>query len=61
MAKIKVTLKKSQIGSTEKMRKNIQSLGLRKINSSAIHEDNESIRGMIHVVRHLVAVEDVAE
>lgn len=57
MAKIKVTLKKSVIGTTQDMRATVFSLGLKKIRSTAIHEDNPAIRGMIHKVRHLVEVE----
>ena len=59
MSKIKVTLKKSLIGGTESMRRNVESLGLKKINSCAIHNDTPAIRGMIHVVRHLVSVEEI--
>ncbi|MBE5780529.1 MAG: 50S ribosomal protein L30 [Clostridiales bacterium] len=59
MSKIKVTLKKSLIGGTEAMRRNVASLGLKKLNSTAIHNDTPAIRGMIHVVRHLVSVEEI--
>ena len=59
MSKIKVTLKKSVIGSTADMRDTVRSLGLKKINSSAVHEQNPAIMGMIHKVRHLEAVEEV--
>ena len=38
-----------------------ESLGLKKINSCAIHNDTPAIRGMIHVVRHLVSVEEINE
>ena len=55
--KIKVTLGKSTIGCLEKQKKTVQALGLHKIRSSAIHEDNAAIRGMIFVVKHLVKVE----
>ena len=57
--KIKVTLVKSTIGCLEKQKKTVQALGLHKIRSSAIHEDNAAIRGMIFVVKHLVKVEPV--
>ena len=57
--KIKVTLVKSTIGCLEKQKKTVQALGLHKICSSAIHEDNAAIRGMIFVVKHLVKVEPV--
>ena len=58
MAKIKVTLAKSVIGSTQDVRATVYSLGLKKIRSSAIQEDNPAIRGMVHKVRHLVTVEE---
>ena len=57
--KIKVTLVKSTIGCLEKQKKTVQAVGLHKIRSSAIHEDNAAIRGMIFVVKHLVKVEPV--
>ncbi|OON97462.1 MAG: 50S ribosomal protein L30 [Epulopiscium sp. Nele67-Bin005] len=59
MAKIKVTLVKSTIGAIPKHRKTVEALGLRKINSTNIHEDNAAIRGMVQQVRHLVKVEEV--
>ncbi len=59
MAKIKVTLIKSTIGTLEKQKANVAALGLRKIGSSSVHEDNAAIRGMISVVSHLVKVESV--
>jgi large subunit ribosomal protein L30 len=61
MAKLNVTLVKSTIGAIPKHRKTVQALGLRKINSSNIHEDNAAIRGMIQQVRHLVKVEEINE
>ena len=57
MAKIKITLIKSTNGRLEKQKKNVQALGLTKIGSSCIREDNEAVRGMIKVVSHLVKVE----
>ncbi len=59
MAKIKVTLVKSTIGSVAKQKANVKALGLGKINSFKIHEDNAVIRGMINVVSHLVKVESI--
>ena len=58
MAKIKVTLVKSTIGALEKQKANVAALGLKKIGSSKIHEDNATPRGMIKVVSHLVKVEN---
>ncbi|MCH7744639.1 MAG: 50S ribosomal protein L30 [Chloroflexi bacterium] len=60
MSKISVTWKKSAIGFNKNQRLTIDSLGLRRLNHTVIHEDTPSIRGMLHKVRHLVVVEDVA-
>ncbi len=57
--KLKVTLVKSTIGSLDKHKKTVQALGLKKIRSSVVVNDNPAMRGMIHVVRHLVTVEEV--
>ena len=57
MKQLKVTLKKSTIGSNQSMKDTVRSLGLKKINSSAVHVDNPSIRGMIFKVKHLAAAE----
>lgn len=56
---IKVTLVRSTIGAIPKHRQTIAALGLRKINSSNVHQDNPAIRGMIHKVKHLVKVEEI--
>ncbi|ONI45351.1 50S ribosomal protein L30 [Candidatus Epulonipiscioides gigas] len=61
MAKIKVTLIKSTIGAIPKHRKTVEALGLRKINSSNIHQDNDAIRGMARQVSHLLKVEEINE
>jgi large subunit ribosomal protein L30 len=57
--KIKVTLIRSLIGRPEKQRRVVKSLGLRKLNSSVIHDDTDSIRGMVRAINHLVNVEKV--
>lgn len=58
---LKITLKRSMIGRTEKMRKVIASMGLRKINQTVTHKDTPVIRGMIHKTSHLVEVAEVEE
>ncbi len=57
MAKIKVTLVKSPIGYSEHQHRIVKSLGLGKMNSSAIHEDTPDILGKVRHVAHLVKVE----
>ena len=61
MAKINVTLVRSTIGALPKHKKTVEALGLRKMNSSNIHEDNAAIRGMVKQVSHLVKVEEINE
>ena len=61
MKTLKVTLKRSLIGRTERMRKVVASMGLRKINQTVIHKDTPVIRGMIHKTSHLVEVTEVEE
>ena len=59
MNKVKVTLKRSLIGHKKLFREIIKLLGLRKINSSAIHKVNPSIIGMIRKVEHLLLIEEL--
>jgi large subunit ribosomal protein L30 len=56
---LKITLRRSYIGIPEKQRKVLASLGLKKIGRSVTQADNEAIKGMVHKVSHLVAVERV--
>lgn len=57
--KLQITLKRSVIGRPQDQRATVQSLGLRKIHQTVVHEDNAAIRGMINKVSHLVLVEEV--
>lgn len=59
MAKLKITQTVSRIGSSAQQRKNLDALGLRKINQSVEHEDSKMILGMLELVKHLVKVEPV--
>ncbi len=59
MAEIKITLVKSTIGAIPKHKKTVQALGLRKVNSSVIQQDNAATRGMVKQVSHLVKVEEI--
>jgi hypothetical protein len=59
MANVKVTLVRSVIGASERQRKVVKALGLKKTNSFVVKEDNASIRGMIDKVSHLVSVEKI--
>ncbi|MFB9905330.1 MULTISPECIES: 50S ribosomal protein L30 [Allokutzneria] len=59
MANLKVTQLRSTIGTKRNHRESLRTLGLRKIRQSVVREDTPQVRGLIHTVRHLVAVEEV--
>ena len=59
MAKIKITQIKSVIDRSERQKKTIEALGLKKINHSVEVEATAAIIGMVRKVNHLVAVETV--
>jgi ribosomal protein L30 len=60
MAKLQITYTKSAIGYSKDQKATIASLGLRKLNSTVLHDDTPAIRGMAFKVRHLVTVTEVA-
>ncbi len=57
--KIRITLIRSLAGKKERHRRTIRALGLKKIHSSVIKEDNPQTRGMITRVSYMVKVSDV--
>lgn len=59
MAKIKITQIKSVIDRSERQKRTMQALGLKKINHSVEIEATPSIIGMIRKVNHLVALESL--
>src|SRR6266540_7065665 len=61
MTKLRITYTKSSIGYSQDQKDTVRSLGLRKLNSTALHNDTPSIRGMAFKVRHLVKVEELAD
>ena len=61
MATLKITQIKSRIGSTAQQCKNLDALGLHRINHTVTHSDSAIILGMVERVKHLVTVEVVEE
>lgn len=59
MAKIKITQIKSVIDRSERQKRTMQALGLRKINQAVEVEATPSIIGMVRKINHLVAVESI--
>lgn len=56
--KLKLTLVKSLIGRKPKHIEIAKQLRLNKLNSTAIHNDNPVIRGLINKVSYLLSVEE---
>ena len=59
MAKVRVTLVKSTIGSTPYQKKVVEAMGLRKIRQSVELEDSPAVRGSVAKVPHLLKVEEL--
>lgn len=61
MSQLSITLKKSPIGSSERQRTTLKTLGFKKREQTVTHPDNPAIRGMINQVSHLVEVKEIQE
>ena len=60
MKKIKVTQIKSVIDRSERQKRTMVALGLKKMNSSVEVEATPQILGMVTKVNHLIKVEEIA-
>ncbi len=60
MAKIRITQIKSVIDRSERQKRTMKALGLRKLNQSVEVEANAAIIGMVRAVNHLVALEKLS-
>jgi len=56
---LKVTLKRSTIGCRQDQIGTVRALGLKKIGQSVVKEANDSIKGQIFKIKHLVEVEEI--
>ena len=59
MAKLRITLQKSVIGSTETQKATVKALGLHKIRDFVEREDSKTLRGQLAKVSHLLKVEEL--
>ncbi len=57
MNKVKITLKKSLIGSKQDQIATAYALGLRKIGDTTVQPDNQPTSGKVKKISHLVEVE----
>ncbi|TMK84457.1 MAG: 50S ribosomal protein L30 [Actinobacteria bacterium] len=61
MGQLKITLVKGLVGTTERQRATVQTLGLRAIRQSVVRPDGAALRGALRSVSHLVKVEEVSQ
>jgi large subunit ribosomal protein L30 len=58
-ALLRITLTKSPIGYSERQKRTVRALGLRRMQQTVEQRDTPVIRGMIDKVKHLVTVDEV--
>ncbi len=56
---LKITLKKSVIGSTKSVRATATGLGLTRTNKTVVRKNTPEMRGMIKKLQHLIDVEEI--
>jgi large subunit ribosomal protein L30 len=59
MAKLRIKLVKSGIDRSERQKRTLAALGLRKLHNSVEHEATPQIKGMLTKVQHLVEITEV--
>ena len=59
MKKIRITQVKSVIDRSERQKRTVEALGLKKVNASVEVEATPQILGMVRKVNHLVKVQEV--
>ncbi len=67
MARKKATVRleikqvRSVSGRPEKQRRTLRALGLKKNQTSVVHDDTPAIRGMINQIPHMLSVREITE
>ena len=59
MDKIRITQVKSTIGRSERQKRTMLALGLKKMNQTIQHDSTPQVLGMIKKIAHLLKVEEV--
>ena len=59
-ARLRITLRRSTVGSNPKARATVRALGLRRVGQSVELPDDPAVRGQIRAVNYLVEHEEVA-
>ncbi len=58
---LEITYVRSAIGRSDRQRRTIEALGLRRLNQTVVKPDNSTTRGMVNSVSHLVTWHEVEE
>ncbi len=58
-SKLKVTYVRSVIGFDKRQAKILEALGFKKLNTTKIFPNNDSIKGSLFKIKHLVKVEEI--
>ena len=56
---LEITYAKSATGRPERQRRTVRALGLRKLHQTVRQRDDETIRGMVNAVQHLVTWREI--
>jgi len=59
--KLEITQVRSVSGRQETHRRTLRALGIKKNQTSVIHDDTPAIRGMINKIPHMVTVREITE
>ena len=59
--KLEITQVRSVSGRQEKHRRTLRALGIKKNQTSVVHDDTPAIRGMINQITHMVSVREINE
>ena len=58
---LEITYSRSAIGRSERQRRTVEALGLRRLHQTVRRPDNPATRGMVHSVQHLLTWREVEE
>ena len=58
MSTLEIKQVKSANGTNQRQKDTLRTLGLRKIGQTVERPDSPQLRGLVHTVRHLLAVEE---
>lgn len=58
---LEITYTRSSIGRPERQRRTVRALGLRRLHQTVRHRDDDTIRGMVRSVQHLVTWREVED